>query len=90
MKGKRKIHKHRFLSQGTGGNEEKQTKKAWIISGPFPALKPIKPIVDIHFMNTFEKYKMFLITPNNRLRKIFKILFGHLFFLINHRKSSLF
>jgi hypothetical protein len=28
MKGERKIHKHRFLSQGTGGNEEKQTKKA--------------------------------------------------------------
>jgi hypothetical protein len=32
-----------------------KTKKAWILSGPFPALKPIKPIVDIQFMNTVEK-----------------------------------
>jgi len=30
-------------------------KKAGIQFRPFPALKPIKPIVDIQFMNTLEK-----------------------------------
>ena len=69
---------------------ENQKKKARIISGPFPALKPIKPIVGIQCMNTSEKYKMFLFPPNNRLRKIFKILFGYDFEFINHRKSRSF
>lgn len=69
---------------------EFKPKKARITSRPFPALKPIKPIVDIHFMNTLEKYKMFSFPPNNRLRKIFKILFGHGPNFINLRKSTTF
>jgi hypothetical protein len=67
-----------------------KSKKAWISPRPFPALKPIKPIVDIQLMNTLEKYKMFSFLPNNRLRKIFKILFGHEANFINHRKSTTF
>jgi hypothetical protein len=54
----------------------KKTKKVGVTLQPFLALKPIKPIVDIQFMNTFEKYKIFSYPPNNRLRKIFKILFS--------------
>lgn len=69
---------------------EFKPKKARITSRPFPALKPIKPIVDIQWMNTPEKYKMFLFPPNNRLRKVFKILFGHESASINHRKSITF
>jgi hypothetical protein len=40
--------------------------------GPFLSLKPIKPIVDIQCMNNMvERYKMFLKTANNRLRKFY-------------------
>ncbi len=35
--------------------EDQKTKKAGLLIRPFPALKPIKPIVDIQFMNTVEK-----------------------------------
>jgi hypothetical protein len=38
---------------------EKTKKKVGVLPQPFLALKPIKPIVDIQFMNTFEKYKIF-------------------------------
>ena len=35
--------------------EKQNNKKGRAITRPFPALKPIKPIVDIQLMNTFEK-----------------------------------
>jgi hypothetical protein len=35
--------------------EKQNNKKGRVITRPFPALKPIKPIVDIQLMNTFEK-----------------------------------